>query len=75
MYSVTVTDNNGYGTSLTGITASVIVKSIPPATINVPGAGLLCASFPNLSISDATSGGAWSSSDNTIATVGSTSPT
>ena len=54
-----------------GVNKAITVNSVPSA-INA-GTGKLCNSPGNtLALSDATTGGTWSSSDNSLATVGST---
>ncbi len=55
----------------TSITMPVIVNDVPALPLSISGANNVCTGA-NTTLSDATTGGVWSSSNSTLATVGST---
>lgn len=65
-YTVTVTDGNGFSSSMP------VVVTVNPAVAAVTGASSICGNA-TVMLSDASTGGTWSSADTTLATVDSTS--
>ncbi len=68
--TISYTETNGCGSIATS--AIVTVNALPTTPAAITGTATLCAGGGTTSLTDATGGGSWSSTNTSIATVGST---